>query len=469
MFEIRRYASEHADEWNSFVEKSKNGTFLFLRNYMDYHSDRFHDNSLMIYRKGKLYTLLPANRVDDVLYSHQGLTHGGFIMSSEVTAKDMVRIFELLNEYLKSIGIKKVIYKPIPAIYHQIPAQEDLYALFKNNAKILARNVSSTIFQKNKLKFYKMRRMAARRAQESNVIVKESNDYAAFWKILEENLQYRHHTKPVHTLDEILLLHSRFPDNIVLYLAYLNEIPLGGVVVYITRQVIHPQYCSANDKGKELGVLDLLFDYLINTKYTDIPIFDFGQSTEHLGCYLNEGLIFQKEGLGARSMMYDIYEYSVFPETEDEVFQRVVLERFNECYLNTSYQWLKDPETRLLMDVPDFSRNFQHFWFKSLPERYGYLIWGVSYNGKRIGCCGLKNLSFCAAEFWGFIGEKSYWGMGVGKAMLKKCINIAIELKLSRIYLKVIPENKRALNLYSRLDFKIYDKDEDYIYMEKKL
>ena len=59
--------------------------------------------------------------------------------------------------------------------------------------------------------------------------------------------------------------------------------------------------------------------------------------------------------------------------------------------------------------------------------------------------------------------------MGVGKAMLKKCINIAIELKLSRIYLKVIPENKRALNLYSRLDFKIYDKDEDYIYMERKL
>jgi hypothetical protein len=107
MFEIRRYASEHADEWNSFVEKSKNGTFLFLRNYMDYHSDRFHDNSLMIYRKGKLYTLLPANRVDDILCSHQGLTYGGFIMSSEITAKDMVRIFELLNEYLKSVGIKR--------------------------------------------------------------------------------------------------------------------------------------------------------------------------------------------------------------------------------------------------------------------------------------------------------------------------------------------------------------------------
>nr|WP_320039448.1 GNAT family N-acetyltransferase [uncultured Bacteroides sp.] len=469
MFEIRRYDSEYADEWDSFVENSKNGTFIFLRNYMDYHSDRFHDNSLMIYRKGKLYTLLPANRVDDVLYSHQGLTHGGFIMSVEVTAMDMVRIFELLNEYLKNIGIRKVIYKPIPSIYHQMPAQEDLYALFKNNAVILARNVSSTIFQKNKIKFYKMRRLAARKAQENNVVISESDDYAAFWNILEENLKDRHHTKPVHTLDEILLLHSRFPDNIKLYLTYINEIPLGGVVVYITKQVVHPQYCSATAMGKELGVLDLLFDYLINTKYTDVPVFDFGQSTEHLGCYLNEGLIFQKEGLGARALMYDIYEYSVSPETEDELSQRVVFEWFNECYLNSSYHWLKDSETRQLMDIPDFTRTFQHYWFKSLQERYGYLIWGVRYDGKRIGCCGLKNVSFCTAEFWGFIGEKSYWGMGIGKVMLKKCINMATELKLCRIYLKVLPENKRAINLYSRLDFNIYNKDDDYIYMERKL
>ena len=52
MFEIIRYTPDKANEWNKFIAKSKNGTFLFDRNYMDYHSDRFHDYSLLFYREG---------------------------------------------------------------------------------------------------------------------------------------------------------------------------------------------------------------------------------------------------------------------------------------------------------------------------------------------------------------------------------------------------------------------------------
>ena len=75
---IERYTAEKAAEWDEFVAKSKNGTFLFDRNYMDYHADRFADFSLMFYNdKHKLCALLPANIDDGTLYSHQGLTYGG--------------------------------------------------------------------------------------------------------------------------------------------------------------------------------------------------------------------------------------------------------------------------------------------------------------------------------------------------------------------------------------------------------
>lgn len=311
MFKIKKYTQDLAGEWNSFVEKTKNGTFLFNRNYMDYQSERLQDNSLLIYYNDKLYTVLPANRVGDVLYSHQGLTYGGFIMSERVTATNMIRIFELLNKYLKDNGISRVIYKPVPLIYHLIPAQEDLYALFKVNARIVERNISSTIYQNSKIKFSRLRRRGISKAQSNNLVISESEDYAGFWNILTKNLMERHHVKPVHSLNEISSLHSLFPDNIKLYLAYKDDTLLAGVVVYITKQVIHPQYCSANLMGKELGALDFIYDYLINTEYVDVPVFDFGRSTEKNGCHLNEGLIFQKEGFGARGVIYDTYEYKL--------------------------------------------------------------------------------------------------------------------------------------------------------------
>ena len=61
MFEIIRYTPDRKDEWDRFVAKSKNGTFLFFRDYMDYHADRFRDHSLMFYLDDNLYALMPAN------------------------------------------------------------------------------------------------------------------------------------------------------------------------------------------------------------------------------------------------------------------------------------------------------------------------------------------------------------------------------------------------------------------------
>lgn len=311
MFEIKKYTPECANDWNQFVEKSKNGTFLFNRNYMDYHSDRFTDCSLLIYRKGKLYSLFPANIDQNVIYSHQGLTYGGLIMSSKVTTVEIVEVFNEISLFFSKIGVTKVIYKTIPFIYHQIPAQEDLYALFKNKATLIGRNISSTIYQNQKVKFIESRKSGIRKALNHGVVVLESQDYASFWEILNTNLINKYGAAPVHTLPEIELLHKRFPNNIKLYLAYINDVAVAGTVLYITKQVLHTQYISASTLGKEVGALDLLFDQLINHSYKDIPIFDFGQSTEQMGNVLNESLIFQKEGFGGRGVVYDVYEYEL--------------------------------------------------------------------------------------------------------------------------------------------------------------
>ena len=43
MIQVARYDKSQETEWNSFVGRSKNGTFLFNRGFMDYHADRFTD------------------------------------------------------------------------------------------------------------------------------------------------------------------------------------------------------------------------------------------------------------------------------------------------------------------------------------------------------------------------------------------------------------------------------------------
>lgn len=312
MFEIKKYRKEFEETWNHFVDISKQGTFLFYRNYMDYHEDRFSDYSLLVLHKQRVVALLPANREEHTLWTHAGLTYGGLITSMSVTTANVCDIFTAINEFLKKNGFDKVIYKAIPWIYHRIPAEEDLYALINIcNARIIERHISSTIMMENRIKWTESRKSGLRKARHHHIRVEESEDLETFWKILSQNLHEKYHAVPVHSLREIQLLQSKFPQNIKLYLAYQETRPIGGVLIYETPQVVHTQYISASKEGKMLGAIDIIIDYLLNEVYNDWQYFDFGKSSDGDGRALNRNLIFQKEGFGGRGVCYDWYEYTL--------------------------------------------------------------------------------------------------------------------------------------------------------------
>jgi hypothetical protein len=313
MFEIVRYTAEQADAWNQFVATSKNATFLFDRRYMDYHADRFHDHSLLFYRGERLLAVLPAHVEGDTLYTHRGLTYGGLLMSEQLTISETMMLFRELNDMLCSEGLKHVCYKAIPWIYHRLSAEEDLYALYHEcKARIVARDYSTNIFLGANLRWERVRRRGVVRAERAGIHVEISNDYTDFWRVLADNLGTKYGVKPVHTLAEIELLHERFPKNIVLYQAVREGQVLGGVVLYVTPQVVHAQYSSATPEGKSLGAIDAIYERIMHHDYKDYPYFDFGRSTENAdGSGLNETLVFQKEGFGARGLCYDIYEYDL--------------------------------------------------------------------------------------------------------------------------------------------------------------
>jgi len=312
MFEIRRYTPDCSDAWNRFVAQSKNGTFLFHRDYMDYHQDRFHDCSLMFYREGCLFGVMPANEEGNTFCTHRGLTYGGLVMDTNTTSARVCQLFRELNDWLRQEGFRHVVYKPVPHIYHTVPAEEDSYALFSVcEARLIDRSLSTSVELERPLSWYRDRKYGVNRSRNAGVIVEESSDFSAFWEVLRTNLSEKYGATPVHSLQEMELLHARFPENIRLFVARRDGELLGGTVLYITKTVVHTQYISASKVGKQLRVMDAVFDELLRQRKWGARYFDFGTSNEEDGHVLVEPLIYQKEGFGARGVCYDWYEWEL--------------------------------------------------------------------------------------------------------------------------------------------------------------
>ncbi|MDK9362289.1 GNAT family N-acetyltransferase [Lelliottia wanjuensis] len=312
---VKKYQNEDSIIWNEFVSLAKNSHFFFLRKYMDYHSSRFIDHSLMIYDdKNSLIALLPANISGNQLISHQGLTFGGLLIKASAKQNEILSVFKALQDYLSANKLTSLTYKRMPYIYHEMPCDEDLYALFRVNAKLIRRDVSSTIKLEKQIKYSKGRKWIVKKASESGMIYQESTDINSFWSNLTAVLQRVHGVNPVHTVDEIKYLHETFPKNIKFYTATLNNEEVSGAVIFEVGNTVHTQYLFNSELGRQVGALDGLIDYLVKNTYADRAYFDFGISNEDQGRVLNEGLISQKEGFGARAVVHDFYE--IYPGCE---------------------------------------------------------------------------------------------------------------------------------------------------------
>lgn len=355
MITIIPYSINRKETWDAFVESSKNGTFLLKRNFMDYHSDRFFDCSLLVYAgispdgefkesgltTKDLVAVFPANwdKENQTVYSHQGLTYGGLLVLPEVTQKEVLDMMQAILQYYRDyMQAVRLVYKPIPYIYSSVPSGEELYALFRAGARLTRRLVSTCVSMRNPMKMATLRMRQARKAVDhgfyiDRIIEGDIETLREYWTLLEGVLEKYHNARPTHTLQEMALLMSQFPKNIRLYIVRHEKRIVAGVVVFECRKVAHVQYIASGEEGRTYGALDLLFRHLINERYKQYDYVDFGTSNEDGGRYLNEGLIHQKEGFGGRAVCYDTYEVNIssLSSGEDDV-KYLDLKRLNESF-----------------------------------------------------------------------------------------------------------------------------------------
>ena len=309
MVEIIKYSPQNKLEWDTFVKGSKNGTFLFQRDFMEYHSDRFEDFSLLCYYKGRLKAVLPANIKDEVLYSHQGLTYGGLVLESNVKFDQVISIFKSLLYFLSDKGIQSLYLKLIPSIYFQSPSDEVLGLIKIVEATLLKQEVSLGLDYNNKLNYSTNKKRTLKKAEKSNFEIRQTESSKVFFdQVLIPNLRNKFGVAPVHTLDEIELLKSNFPNNIYQYNVLFDEKVVAGILVFETETVIHAQYISGMKEFNNLGAIDYLTDYLIQLSAEKEKFFNLGVSSEQGGAKINEGLLNWKLGFGTFPVIHSTYK-----------------------------------------------------------------------------------------------------------------------------------------------------------------
>lgn len=302
------YEPAFYSDWNKLVQNSKNGTFLFHRDFMEYHQDRFHDASVIIFKNDKPIAIFPANTVYKTVFSHQGLTYGGLVYGSKLKFHSVLEIFKSVLQFYETEGFDTLNLKQLPAIYNAIPNDELQYIMFLLEAKLVRRDMLSVVNLSENIAFSKDRKDGVKRAIKNGLVVKNDNLFEDFWnRILIPNLKEKHDAKPVHSLEEIKLLHQRFPDNIKQFNVYQNDVLVAGTTIFVSDQVAHSQYISTNADKNQLGSLDFLHDYLLKEVYKNKPFFDFGISNENQGKQVNSGLLYWKEGFGARAISQNFY------------------------------------------------------------------------------------------------------------------------------------------------------------------
>lgn len=301
-YQIKPYHQGLKPVWNTFIATAKNSSFLFNRDFMEYHRDRFDDFSLMVYEGEQVAAVFPANKRDKDVYSHQGLTYGGLILPKGIGLKKVKAMWEALLAYLTGEELNTLTIKLIPPFYHQEAAYEQEHLLVSKGAQLAHSALNFGIDYGQPLQFHKTKRKHFKKNQDSGFLIQEEG-FSQFWKeVLVPRLQDKHDTEPVHTLTEIQLLHSKFPDNIKQINIYNGATLLAGITLFISDKVVKSQYGATTQAGERHRALDYLFMHVIQKyKEAGFQYFDMGTVHGGKGEPYNFGLIKQKEELATRA------------------------------------------------------------------------------------------------------------------------------------------------------------------------
>lgn len=303
---VERYHDGLQADWAAVLGSSRNGVFLFDRAFMEYHADRFIDFSAIAYAKGKPVALIPAaiDPASAAAISHPGLTFGGVVVTRKLHGATAIAATGAMLDAMRGWGAASLVVKLLPGILATYPADEPVYALWQHGFSVFRRDLSCVLPLQDALRVSNERRRGIKTAKRLDLQV-ATTPTGDFHALLTRVLGARHDTNPVHSENELMTLMQRFPKRIFIRGAWQDQRLLAGTLVFRYNHVWHTQYLASGPQGRECGALDLVISSLIDeARAAGASHLSFGSCTTQGGTVLNEGLLHQKEGFGARPIVH---------------------------------------------------------------------------------------------------------------------------------------------------------------------
>lgn len=279
---------------------------MFLRSYMEYHADRFVDQSWMVYDDNEIIGIVPANQEGEVSVSHRGLTFGGILVSKKLSSTQRINCYECVLKFLRRVEVATFLIKIPPSIYLDFDPILS-YTLWRGAALMSEQQI--TLATKKSLidNWSARRKRGLRKAKRKDVIVQVATDFKPFWNdVLIPVLNHYHNTTPTHSLAEIQSLASEH-DDIVHVEATMNGQVVAGITLYRTHKVVHAQYIASNEIGRSVGALEAVVEFCLLNLVTDEQWFNFGSVNESGGLIVNSGLLDWKEEFAAMPFLHTSY------------------------------------------------------------------------------------------------------------------------------------------------------------------
>jgi hypothetical protein len=317
---IKEYKQENREEWDDFVDRSNNGTMFHKQQFLDYHpAGKFNFYHLMFYKEKKLIGVLPGGLTNDnnTFWSPVGASYGS-IVTEDIHFETALEIVDSFMAFCIEKGLRDAYLIPAPLVYSENYNQHLEYAMLYRKFDFELHYISHVIDLKRGEDFLQhfdktSRKTVRKILRESEIVIKENNDYTAFNEILIEN-KAKHNVKPTHSLEDMLKLKDLLPNNIRLNMVYHKDEAIAGSWLFFpNRKVVLCFYNMLKYEYEHLKPIYLIMYETVRRaieegyEWVDIGVSQDTSAEDPMTPSI--GLINFKERFDSRGILRSTYHY----------------------------------------------------------------------------------------------------------------------------------------------------------------